>query len=389
MRAVVLSLVAIGAEAFAPTFTPTLNGLAPKSAMASARASKTVVLMSGNSKVKNENPDDFATYLAKRQAAEAGVPWVPAGGAPAPAAAAAPAPAAPVYVAPAAVAPPAAAPPAAAPPAAKAPAKAPAPAPIDKDPAFAAAKRFEVDERMMTATYSPEIEAQRAVETKFYLGLGFSDVEAKRVAARLISYTDYLYSEVGPNAIEAANKERLKKEGIESIDKDPAFAAEKRFVVDEAMFSATYSPEIEAQRKSQASFYEGLGLTGAQASRLSSRLVAYSDYLYSEVGPNAIEAANVARLKKEGMDTVDHDPAFSPEKAFVLDEAMFTATYAPEIEAERTKSENFYKAQGMSDVQAKRLAARLVSYGDYLYSVVGPNAIEQANKERLAAEARL
>jgi len=45
-------------------------------------------------------------------------------------------------------------------------------------------------------------------------------------------------------------------------------------------------------------------------------------------------------------------------------------------------------ATGLTDAEAKRLAARLISYGDYLYSIVGPNAIEQANKERLAAEAR-
>ena len=30
-----------------------------------------------NSKIKNANPDDFATYLAKRKAAEAGVAWYP------------------------------------------------------------------------------------------------------------------------------------------------------------------------------------------------------------------------------------------------------------------------------------------------------------------------
>jgi hypothetical protein len=54
--------------------------------------------MSGPSKIKNENPDDFATYLAKRQAAAEGRVWTPgapAAPAPAPApAAAAPAPAA-------------------------------------------------------------------------------------------------------------------------------------------------------------------------------------------------------------------------------------------------------------------------------------------------------
>merc|ERR1719238_2535683 len=37
----------------------------------------------GTSKIKNENPDDFATYLAKRQAAAEGREWTPAGGAPA------------------------------------------------------------------------------------------------------------------------------------------------------------------------------------------------------------------------------------------------------------------------------------------------------------------
>jgi hypothetical protein len=41
------------------------------------------------SKVKNENVDDFATYLAKRQAAAEGRAWTPAG-APKPTAAAAP-----------------------------------------------------------------------------------------------------------------------------------------------------------------------------------------------------------------------------------------------------------------------------------------------------------
>lgn len=50
--------------------------------------------MSGTSKIKNENPDDFATYLAKRKAAEEGREWVPAGAAPPAPVAAAPAPAA-------------------------------------------------------------------------------------------------------------------------------------------------------------------------------------------------------------------------------------------------------------------------------------------------------
>ena len=44
---------------------------------ASAQAGKTVLLMSGTSKIKNENPDDFATYLAKRKAAEEGRVWTP------------------------------------------------------------------------------------------------------------------------------------------------------------------------------------------------------------------------------------------------------------------------------------------------------------------------
>jgi len=39
------------------------------------------------SKVKNENPDDFATYLAKRKAAESGQVWKPGSPAPAPVAA--------------------------------------------------------------------------------------------------------------------------------------------------------------------------------------------------------------------------------------------------------------------------------------------------------------
>merc|ERR1719473_1986897 len=70
--------------------TPALSGLVSRS------AGKTVLMMSGTSKIKNENPDDFATYLAKRQAAAEGREWVPEGGAPAaaaPAYAAAPAPA--------------------------------------------------------------------------------------------------------------------------------------------------------------------------------------------------------------------------------------------------------------------------------------------------------
>merc|ERR1740138_1647730 len=57
--------------------TPALSGLVSRS------AGKTVLLMSGTSKVKNENPDDFATYLAKRQAAAEGREWTPAA-APAP-----------------------------------------------------------------------------------------------------------------------------------------------------------------------------------------------------------------------------------------------------------------------------------------------------------------
>merc|ERR1719201_1142957 len=55
--------------------TPALSGLVSRS------AGKTVLMMSGTSKIKNENPDDFATYLAKRQAAAEGREWVPEGGA--------------------------------------------------------------------------------------------------------------------------------------------------------------------------------------------------------------------------------------------------------------------------------------------------------------------
>ena len=47
----------------------------------------TVSLNMAPSKVLNDNPDDFATYLAKRKAAEEGREWVPEGGAPAAAAA--------------------------------------------------------------------------------------------------------------------------------------------------------------------------------------------------------------------------------------------------------------------------------------------------------------
>merc|ERR1712127_772247 len=75
--------------------TPALGGL-----FAAARpAGKTVLFMSSTSKIKNENPDDFATYLAKRQAAAEGRVWTPdAPAAPAPA----PVAAAPVAAAPAA-----------------------------------------------------------------------------------------------------------------------------------------------------------------------------------------------------------------------------------------------------------------------------------------------
>ena len=54
----------------------------------------TVSLNMAPSKVLNDNPDDFATYLAKRKAAEEGREWVPEGGAPAAAEPAAAAPAA-------------------------------------------------------------------------------------------------------------------------------------------------------------------------------------------------------------------------------------------------------------------------------------------------------
>ena len=50
----------------------------------------TALFMGPPSKVKNENVDDFATYLAKRKAAEEGRVWQPPGGAAAPAAKAAP-----------------------------------------------------------------------------------------------------------------------------------------------------------------------------------------------------------------------------------------------------------------------------------------------------------
>ena len=50
----------------------------------------TALFMGPPSKVKNENVDDFATYLAKRKAAEEGRAWQPPGGAAAPAAKAAP-----------------------------------------------------------------------------------------------------------------------------------------------------------------------------------------------------------------------------------------------------------------------------------------------------------
>jgi hypothetical protein len=55
---------------------------------------KTVLFMSGTSKIKNENPDSFEVYLAKRKAAAEGREWVPEGAAPAAAAPAAAAPAA-------------------------------------------------------------------------------------------------------------------------------------------------------------------------------------------------------------------------------------------------------------------------------------------------------
>ena len=66
------------------------------STLCAKQAGKTVLFMSGTSKIKNENPDDFATYLAKRQAAAEGRVWTPdATPAPAPAPAAVPAAAAP------------------------------------------------------------------------------------------------------------------------------------------------------------------------------------------------------------------------------------------------------------------------------------------------------
>lgn len=59
-------------EAFAPQFGVGLR----------STQHKTALCMSGTSKIKNENPDDFVTYLSKRKAAEDGVQWTPAGTAP-------------------------------------------------------------------------------------------------------------------------------------------------------------------------------------------------------------------------------------------------------------------------------------------------------------------
>jgi len=68
-------------------------GGAPAAAPAAA-APAAAAPAASNSKVKNDNPDDFPTYLAKRQAAAEGRVWTPGGGAPAAAAPAAAAPAA-------------------------------------------------------------------------------------------------------------------------------------------------------------------------------------------------------------------------------------------------------------------------------------------------------
>merc|ERR1719265_2678365 len=91
--------------AFAPSqpvasYAPAQPAYAPPPAPAAAAPE-------GTSKIKNENPDDFATYLAKRQAAAEGREWTPAGGAPAAAAQPSYAPAQPAYApAPVAYAPP-------------------------------------------------------------------------------------------------------------------------------------------------------------------------------------------------------------------------------------------------------------------------------------------
>merc|ERR1719253_1072505 len=62
--------------------TPALTGLLANSFYAGARVEPSTALnMAPPSKVKNPNPDDFATYLAKRQAAEQGVAWQPPAGA--------------------------------------------------------------------------------------------------------------------------------------------------------------------------------------------------------------------------------------------------------------------------------------------------------------------
>ena len=48
---------------------------------ANAQMMKKAVKEVANSKIKNANPDDFATYLAKRKAADEGRVWTPASGA--------------------------------------------------------------------------------------------------------------------------------------------------------------------------------------------------------------------------------------------------------------------------------------------------------------------
>ena len=62
---------------------------------------------------------------------------------------------------------------------------------IDKDPAFGTGQYGPaINEADFTATYSPAIEAERQETERFYKGLGFTELEAQRVAARLLAW-DY------------------------------------------------------------------------------------------------------------------------------------------------------------------------------------------------------
>ena len=56
---------------------PVAAAPAPAAASNAPYDPKKAVKEVANSKIKNANPDDFATYLAKRKAAEAGVAWYP------------------------------------------------------------------------------------------------------------------------------------------------------------------------------------------------------------------------------------------------------------------------------------------------------------------------